>query len=199
MFDKHSRRWDLLANESPKAFGMMRSFLSSPICTVLLLLSATAQVRAIDDIKPPFGLSWGESADRLERLLKGAKAKIVERRKLTDGREAWYVEGLIQPGLQRTLFYFRGTQLVEVELQYQKRDWDQSQYDDYMVQVRNALDRRYGAGQLLTRKTEPAGDVLQTVVGWKWNHNNAAIEMFYYSAENPQQVFRTLSVHYKTY
>jgi hypothetical protein len=177
---------------------MMRCLFSPGACTVVLLLWTAVEARAVEEIKPPFGLAWGETATRLERLLTGAKAKIVERRKLSDGRDAWYVEGLVQPGLQRTIFYFRGAQLMEVELQYQKPDWEQAQYDGYMSQVRSALDRRYGQGQLLTRKTEPAGDVLQTVVGWKWNYNNAAIEMFYYSAENPQQVFRTLSVHYKT-
>jgi hypothetical protein len=177
---------------------MMRCFFSPRACTVALLLSMAVETRAVEEIKPPFLLTWGETATHLERLIKGANAKIVERRKLSDGREAWYVEGFVQPGLQRTIFYFRTAQLVEVELQYQKPDWDQSQYDEYMSKVRTALDRRYGPGQLLTRKTEPAGDVLQTVVGWKWNHNNAAIEMVYYSAENPQQVFRTLSVHYKT-
>jgi len=166
------------------------------VCGVALFGSATASA-ATEEIKPPFGLMWGESAMRLERLLAGAKAKIVERRKLPDGRDAWHVEGLKQQGLKRTVFYFRSTQLVEVELQYQKEDWDQARYDEYMGQVRSVLDRKYGPGQLLARKTEPAGDVTQTVVGWKWNQNNAAIEMFYYSAENAGQVFRTLSVHYK--
>jgi hypothetical protein len=177
---------------------MMRSFFSRCIAAFALMIVSSVGARALEEIKPPFGLTWGETAVRLERLLTGAKAKIVERRKLEDGREAWYVEGLIQQGLKRTVFYFRGGQLVEVELQYQKPDWDQEKYDAYMSQVRSVLDRRYGPGQLLARKTEPAGDVLQTVVGWKWNQNNAAIEMYYYSAEDPAQVFRTLSVHYKT-
>ncbi len=176
---------------------MMRFFAASIGALGLMILSTTA-ARAAEEIKPPFSLTWGETTGRLERLLTGAKAKITERRKLADGREAWTVEGLIQPGLKRTLFYFRNGQLVEVELQYQKPDWDQSQYDAYMSRVRSVLDRRYGPGQLLARKTEPAGDILQTVVGWKWNQNNAAIEMYYYSAEDPAQVFRTLSVHYKT-
>jgi len=171
-------------------------FLLAVVCGVALFGSATASA-ATEEIKPPFGLMWGESAVRLERLLAGAKAKIVERRKLPDGRDAWHVEGIKQQGLKRTVFYFRSAQLVEVELQYQKEDWDQGRYDEYMGQVRSVLDRKYGPGQLLARKTEPAGDVTQTVVGWKWNQNNAAIEMFYYSAENAGQVFRTLSVHYK--
>ena len=166
-------------------------------CAGAAIICSASPARSTEEIKPPFGLSWGEPAPRLERLLAGAKAKIVERRKLPDGREAWHVEGLVQQGLKRTVFYFRASEMVEVELQYQKEDWDQSQYDAYMSQVRSVLDRRYGQGQLLARKTEPAGDIVQTVVGWKWNHNNAAIEMYYYCAENPPQVFRTLSVHYK--
>ena len=176
----------------------MRPVLSAAVSALALIVFGTTGALAVEEIKPPFSLSWGETSTRLERLLNGAKAKITERRKLDDGREAWDVEGLIQPGLKRTVFYFRKGQLVEVELQYQKPDWDQSQYDAYMSQVRSVLDRRYGQGQLLARKTEPAGDVLQTVVGWKWNQNNASIEMYYYSAEDPAQVFRTLSVHYKT-
>jgi hypothetical protein len=172
------------------------AIVSLAVLSTLPFFSATASA-ATEEIKPPFGLMWGESAGRLERLLAGAKAKIIERRRLLDGRDSWHVEGIKQQGLKRTIFYFRGAQLVEVELQYQKEDWDQKRYDEYMAQVRSVLDRKYGPGQLLARKTEPAGDVMQTVVGWKWNQNNAAIEMFYYSAENQGQVFRTLSVHYK--
>ena len=40
---------------------------------------------------------------------------------------------------------------------------------------------------------------MQTIVGWKWNQNNTAIELIYFAAQSPSQVFRTLSVHYKTY
>src|ERR1700678_2347447 len=86
-------------------------------------------------INPPFGLEWGESADRLEKLLKGAKADIVDRHDV-EGRQAWTVEGLIQTGLKRTVFYFRDSQLVEVELQYQSPDWDVAKYNDFMAQVR---------------------------------------------------------------
>lgn len=158
-----------------------------------------AQQSRTDDsleIKPPFGLMWGEPADRLERLLKGAKATIVQRREV-DGREAWYVEGLVQTGLRRTIFYFKRGDLVEVELQYQKDDWDQAKYDDFMGQVRRRIEQRYGAGQQIIRRTEPEGDVMQTIVGYKWNINNTAIELIFFSAQEGQNVFRTLSVHYK--
>jgi len=147
-------------------------------------------------INPPFGLEWGESAERLEKLLKGAKADIVDRHDV-EGRQAWTVEGLIQTGLKRTVFYFREGQLVEVELQYQSPDWDVAKYDDFMAQVRRRIEQKFGAGQLIARTREPAGDVMQTVVGYRWDENNTVIQLFYYSAETSTQSYRTVSVHYK--
>jgi len=162
------------------------------------LLFAAPRCGLGEEIKPPFNLRWGETAERLEKLLKGAKATIVQRRKI-EGREAWDVEGLMQSGLKRTVFYFVSGELVEVELQYQKPDWDETKYDGFMGDVRRRLEQRYGQGQLISRKKEPDGDIMQTIVGWKWNQNNTAIELIYFAAQSPSQVFRTLSVHYKTY
>ena len=154
----------------------------------------------MEDIKPPFGLVWGESATRIERLLKNVKAEIKGKRPANGGLEAWDVDGLAQKGLKRTIFYFRASELVEVELQYQRDDWDQRQYDEFMGQVRQAIQRRFGEGDLIARKTEPAENgVMQTIVGYKWNQNNAAVELFYFCAQNAQNVFRTISVHYKTH
>jgi hypothetical protein len=152
--------------------------------------------QAPQQINPPFGLEWGESSDRLERLLKGAKADIVDRHDVA-GREAWTVEGLLQQGLRRTVFYFRDGQLVEVELQYQSPDWDVGKYDDFMAQVRRRIEQKFGAGQLIARTREPLGDVMQTLVGYKWDENNTAIQLFYFSAETATQSYRTVSVHYK--
>ncbi len=167
-------------------------------CALLLLLLATSTVRA-EEIQPPFGLRWGETAERLLRLLQGAKATIVERRNI-DGREAWDVEGLLQTGLKRTVFYFFRGELVEVELQYQRDDWTDQQYDTFMADVRKRLEQRYGEGQLVARRTEtePTTAVTQKLIGYKWNQNNTAIELVYFAATKDTHVFRTLSVHYKT-
>jgi hypothetical protein len=165
------------------------------------LLPGVARAQSTEEIKPPFSLTWGETSARLERLLEGAKAKIVERRQVEGGREAWDVDGITQPGLKRTIFFFRGGELVEVELQYQKAEWDQAKYDEYMGQMRRSIEARYGQGQLIARKTEPIGEVMQTVVGYKWNQNNTSLELYFYSAQNSKdqaQVFRTLSVHYSS-
>jgi hypothetical protein len=165
---------------------------------LFLLLLAVPLPASAEEIKPPFNLRWGETTERMERLLKGAKATIVTRRNI-QGREAWEVEGLLQAGLKRTVFYFIGGELVEVELQYQKEEWDEAKYDGFMGDVRRKLEDRYGPGQLIARKKDPEGDVMQTLVGWKWNQNNTAIELIYFSAQSPAHVYRTLSVHYKTY
>jgi len=174
---------------------LFRFFLS----VLFIVLTGSATVHA-EEINPPFGLRWGETADRMERLLQGAKATIVDRR-LVDGREAWDVEGLIQTGLKRTVFYFQHAQLVEVELQYQKEDWNDEQYDNFMGDVRKRLEQKYGEGQLVARRTEqePATDIMKKIVGYKWNQNNTAIELVYFAATNASKAFRTLSVHYKTY
>jgi hypothetical protein len=151
------------------------------------------------EITPPFGLSWGETDERLEKMLKGAKANITERKTLDDGRAVWTVEGIVHEGLRRTLFYFRRGELVEAELQYQKDEWDQAKYDEVMGKIRRKLEALYGAGQQIVRKTEPEGDVMQTIVGYKWNRNGAAVDLIYYSAQQNPNVFRTLRVHYKVH
>lgn len=162
---------------------------------VLLLLAPTLRA---EEIKPPFGLIWGESAARLEKMLANAKAKIVKKRDVSGGLVAWDVDGLAQKGLKRTIFYFGNDELKEVELIYQREDWGQRDYDGFMSQVRQAVERSYGEGQQTVRKTELVGDVAQTITGYKWNRNNASVELYSYTAQNGQNIFRTISVHYKS-
>ena len=174
--------------------------LKSLLRTVALLLLTAVCVARAEEINPPFGLHWGESSDQLERLLIGAKATIVDRH-LVDGKEAWDVEGLLQAGLRRTVFYFHRGELVEVELQYQQDGWDDSRYTTLMTDVKKRLEQKYGDGQLIARRTDqaPETDVTEKLIGYKWNQNNTAIELVYFAAANPTQSYRTLSVHYKTY
>ena len=176
-----------------------RHFLLTILLGLVLALrpSLRALGQTAEEIKPPFGLAWGESAERIEKLLKGAKATVTDRHEI-DGRQAWTVEGLIQVGLKRTVFYFKNGLLVEVELQYQSADWDPAKYNDFMSQVRRRIEQKFGAGQLIARSKTPEGNVMQTVVGYKWNQNNTAIQLFYYAAESASDAYRTVSVHYKT-
>src|SRR6188474_2831732 len=74
-------------------------------------------LRAADELVPPFGFRWNDSMARVEAVLHGAKAKIASREK-KQNRDVWTVEGLIHPGLKRTLFTLKQRALVAVELQY---------------------------------------------------------------------------------
>jgi hypothetical protein len=175
---------------------MLKTLRLAIVCAAFAFGLGQPLAQAVEPIKPPFGLAWGEKEERMERLLTAAKATIVER-KTVEGREKWDVEGLVQSGLKRTVFYFKSGGLVEVELQYQKDDWEQAKYEEFMGQVRERLDQRFGPGQLIADKTEPTGEIVQRMVKWKWNQNNAAVELNFFSAKRDKQVFRTLSVHYR--
>ena len=159
-------------------------------------LVAPARVRATDLIAPPFGLSWGVSKEQLTGLLKGANAKVVEKRILS-GREVWTVEGLIQTNLQRVLFYFRPEGLVEAELQYQNSAWLDAEYNSFLGQLRLSLESKFGPGKLIARSKAPQEDVMQTITGYEWVQPGNAIQLIYFSAESPSQIFRMVSLHYK--
>jgi len=173
-----------------------------PLLVLLLLFGPLAAIRpsfaapARAGIAPPFG-RWGEEESQLESRIIGAKAKIVEKRVL-NGRDRWEVEGLIQPNLKRTIFYFRGGGLVEVELQYQSPQWIDSDYNSFLGELRIKIEQRLGDGKLIARSKTPVGNVTQTLVGYEWSRDDSAIELVYFAAESPSQVYRTVSLHYKS-
>ena len=55
-----------------------------------------------DQINPPFGFQWGEPEKDIEKTINRAQARIVTRDTVR-GRDAWTVEGLIQPALKRAV------------------------------------------------------------------------------------------------
>ena len=173
------------------AFGLGR-FL--PALAVLSLLAAPA--RAADDIPPPFGFHWNDSMTKLEQVLVGAKAKIVTREK-KEKRDVWTVEGLVQPGLRRTLFMFRDGFLAEVELQYEYPDWTIERYNDRMGEIRRYFDAKFGTGKLVSRTRDTDSDVIQTLVGYQWIVGGTMLELFYFSAQRAALVYRTITVTYK--
>ena len=163
---------------------------------LILCLATPHPAVAADQITPPFGLTWGLTKERLADLLKGANAKVVEKRILS-GRDVWTVEGLVQTNLRQTLFYFRSNGLVEVELQYQSNAWLDADYNGFMGQLRVSLERKFGPGKLIARSKSPQGDVIQTMTGYEWVQTDSAIQLVYFSAESTSQVFRMVSLHYK--
>lgn len=124
------------------------------------------------------------------------------------------------PALQQVLFYFGGGKvakdkgadgkvserilngvLVEVELQYQEDGWLEADYNICLGEKRQLLERTYGVGQQIVRETNdlPDGKGTSTMVGYKWNKNNTAVDLMYFTAEAKEEkhIFHSLSLHYK--
>ncbi len=175
---------------------MKRFVLPLLFAFLALTVPMPAVAGPVSPIVPPFGLAWGVTKERMATLLKGANAKVVERR-VVGGREAWSVEGLLQAHLSRTVFYFKGDALNEAELEYQDKDWMESDYNDFLNQLRNSLETKFGAGRLIARSKGPQGDVTQTITGYEWVQPGNAVQLIYFSAENTSQFFRMVSLHYK--
>jgi hypothetical protein len=151
---------------------------------------------AADEIPPPFGFRWNDASKRVERVLKGAKAKTVARDK-SEKQEVWTVEGLIHPGLKRTLFTFKAGLLTQVELQYEYPDWTLERYNNRMGEIRRYFDEKYGIGRLISRSRDNETDVIQTLVGYQWVVGKSALELFYFSAQKEPMVYRNITVTYK--
>ena len=160
----------------------------------VLFLATDAQ--AVDDIPPPFGFRWNDPAAKVEQVLVAAKAKIVTR-ETKEKREVWTVEGLVQPGLKRSLFEFKEGFLVEVELQYEYDKWTIEHYNDRMGEIRRYFDGKFGTGKLVSRTRDTDSDVIQTLVGYQWIVGGTMLELFYFSAQREALVYRTITVTYK--
>lgn len=170
-----------------------RSFLLA-LCALLFSGGLAA---AAEEIVPPFGFRWNDTTTRVERVLLGAKAKIVSREQ-KDKHEVWAVEGLKQPGLVRTLFGFtKEGFLVEVELQYEYPNWKIENYNDRMGVIRRYFDAKFGTGKLVSRTRDNNSDVIQTLVGYQWIVGQTMLELFYFSAQRDPEVFRSITVTYK--
>jgi hypothetical protein len=163
---------------------------------VAILLLSAVHAYPVDELLPPFGFRWNDSMARVEDVLHRAKARITARQK-KENRDVWTVEGLIHPGLKRTLFVFRQRALVEVELQYEYENWNIERYNQRMGEIRKYFDEKYGTGKLVSRSRDTDTDVIQTLVGYQWMVGATMLELFYFSAQHDSLVYRTISVDYK--
>lgn len=183
-------------------FEFRRNHFSKPIsvrvfliATTLTFLSALKSFAA-DDIPPPFGFHWNDPTAKVEKTLLAAKGKIVSKER-KEKRDVWTVEGLVQPGLKRTLFSFKEGFLIEVELQYEYPDWGIERYNDRMGEIRRYFDAKFGTGKLVSRSRDMDTDVIQTLVGYQWIVGATMLELFYFSAQRDPNLFRSITVTYK--
>src|SRR5881398_3410929 len=187
--DTHTTRRVLMCVIRPNQ-PIIRQFSLIGLVTFFVLFAQ--QSGAADELVPPFGFRWNDSMARVEAVLHGAKAKLVSREK-KENREIWSVEGLIHPGLKRTVFTFKERALVAVELQYEYPDWSIERYNQRMGEIRKYFDEKYGTGKLVSRSRDTDTDVIQTLVGYQWMVGTTMLELFYFSAQrDPFPPFRVI-------
>ncbi len=164
---------------------------------VLLLaqFALAAAACAQQEIKAPFGMKWGESPARIRQVVTNAKAKVVEEREVA-GREVIVVEGIVQEGLKRTLFYFSDGGLSEVELQYDREGWDDTRVASWVSSIKQQADQKYGAGRLYADDQGDADGMRHRLQGWMWNQNFVSLRLVLYTAEKNGEKLRRVSLHY---
>jgi hypothetical protein len=189
--------WKMNRAVNQKRVGAIRQILRAGLIGFYLSMSSASNAfGASDELVPPFGFRWNDSMARVEAVLHGAKARIVSRGK-KESRDIWTVEGLVHPGLKRTIFTFKDRSLLEVELQYEYPDRTIEWYNQRMGEIRKYFDDKYGTGKLVSRSRDTNTDVIQTLVGYQWMVGATMLELFYFSAQHDTLVYRTISVDYK--
>jgi hypothetical protein len=140
-------------------------------------------------------MQWGESPERIRTVVTNAKAKVVEER-TAGSREVIVVEGIVQEGLKRTLFYFEQGGLSEVELQYDREGWDDTRVNSWVSTIKQQADRKYGAGRLYADERGDADGVQHTLRGWLWLQNFVSLRLVHYTAQKGEETMRRVSLHY---
>src|ERR1700751_4021883 len=160
--------------------------LSRILTSIVLVAFAATAARGAEELLPPFVFRWNDPMSRVEAVLKGAKATVISREK-KENREVWTVEGLVHPGLKRTLFTFKGGALFGVELEYEYPDWSIERYNERMGEIRRYFDAKYGTGKLVSRTRDgDSDDVITTLVGYQWTIGATMLQLCYFSAQRDQ-------------
>lgn len=173
-----------------------RFFAPATAVALLASLLPCSAEPAEKQLRPPFGLTWNARGIDLEMAIVGANGNILTRKKEAGDGETWIVEGLPQLALQRAKFHLRKDQLSGVELEYGKPDWTAANYDGFMKSVRQRIEEKHGAGVQVARKQATEKGILQTLVGYRWTLTGGSLELVYFAAQDPTNLFRTISLHY---
>lgn len=167
-----------------------------PILLILpALLMAAVPAFAQQEIKAPFGMQWGEPVARIQQVVTKAKAKVVEERSAGQ-REVLVVTGIVQEGLKRTLFYFSEGGLNEVELQYDREEWDDSKVAAWVATIKREADKKYGPGRLFADENGNENGLRHTLKAWMWPQNFVSLRLVHYTAQKGNDKMRRVSLHY---
>jgi hypothetical protein len=167
-----------------------------PILLILpAMLMAAVPASAQQEIKAPFGMQWGEPVARIQQVVTKAKAKVVEERSAGQ-REVLVVTGIVQEGLKRTLFYFSEGGLNEVELQYDREEWDDEKVAAWVATIKREADKKYGPGRIFADENGNENGLRHTLKAWMWPQNFVSLRLVHYTAQKGNDKIRRVSLHY---
>ncbi len=166
---------------------------------VIRLLVALACIsfghQLIADVKPPFGLTFGQPVESVRDALQETGAKVKSDQ--NNGDQILTVTGLPQDGLESALIKFDGSQLQAVELLYRKSSWNSTRYRVFFQQVRDNVASKFGTGTLVAKSQNKNSDgFLETVIGYEWPLDSTSVELYYYSLSSKDNAFFSVSLHY---
>ena len=141
--------------------------------------------KPVDPIKAPFGMQWGESAERVKEVV----AKVGAKRG-ADGRQDYQrvlvFEGIERPDLQRTIFRFINDALREVEFTYNKTDGNSSPSGIRDKWLASAQDK-YGEGYRFKNTDTEADGMRKRVEGWAWVQDAGSFRLLFIKHQNGEQ------------
>lgn len=137
------------------------------------------------EIDPPFGFRWGDSRTRIETLLNYSFAQVLSR-DVNGDLETWMVEGLIHPGLKRTVFVFQKNSLSDVELHSQFDAWPFQHYQATLEELRRYYDAKYEGGPRSTALlSNVQAGVNENRIGYGWKFPKTSLAVFCRSFMSP--------------
>lgn len=169
--------------------------LRAAACFLIAQTALILTLHAQQEIKAPFGMQWGETSARIKEVVTKAKAKVTGERTL-GRRDVLSVEGIVQEGLKRTLFYFTENGLSEVELQYEREGWDDARVAAWVGSIKRQADLKYGTGRLFADERGDTDGISHRLQGWMWVQNFVSLRLVHYSAQKGEEKMRRVSLHY---
>jgi len=191
--------------------------IGAALASLMLLLPVRTlhaqQKQNAKEIKVPYQLTWGDTAEKVREMLHAVKAEETGCSEKAPGKVVMEAQGLAigDPLLKKSIFTFRNGSLVEVELQYGDATWDASKAPDFFDRTRRRIDERYGPGMLLVNKVKETApdagtgktpkDMTYTLIIYQWSQPSVALELNYTSVEEgtgeTAKALRLVSLHYK--
>jgi len=156
----------------------------------------------VQQIKVPLGCSWGDDREQLNELIHSGGLKMISSETIpATQKKLITVKGIIGTALKQNIFVFQKEELVEIEYQYGDNSWDAKKYQEFFDNFRRMFESKYGLGTQLTKTNIPqnnsSGVITSTISGYEWTQSFCILDLFYYTAEQNNQHYRLISVHYR--